>query len=118
MPRHARLDTPGINRYKSIICEEETYFLELVRYIHLNPLRAGLVKNLAKLDCYPWCGHSALMNKKQNAWQDCDSVLIRFGKAENSARTVYREYVSQGVEQGRRPGAGRRWPDQIRWWLV
>ncbi len=101
--RHQRHGHLFQNRYKSIICEEETYFLELVRYIHLNPLRAGLVKNLAELDRYPWCGHSALINKKQNAWQDCDSVLIRFGKAENSARIAYREYVSQGVERGRRP---------------
>jgi REP element-mobilizing transposase RayT len=34
------------NRYKSIVCEEEMYLLELIRYIHLNPLRAGIVKSL------------------------------------------------------------------------
>ena len=101
--RHQRHGHLFQNRYKSIICEEETYFLELVRYIHLNRLRAGLVKDLVELDRYLWCGHSVLMNKKQNAWQDCDSVLVRFGKAENSARTAYGEYVYQGVEQGRRP---------------
>ncbi len=38
------------NRYKSIVCEEEPYLLELVRYIHLNPLRAGMVTNLYELD--------------------------------------------------------------------
>ena len=45
------------NRYNSIICEEDPYFKELVRYIHLNPLRAGVVDTLAKLDRYKWSGH-------------------------------------------------------------
>jgi len=69
MPRHARLDATGAlhhimlrginkghlfeNRYKSILCEEEPYFLELVRYIHLNPVRAGMVTDMAGLDSYP-----------------------------------------------------------------
>ena len=44
------------NRYKSIVCDEDTYFIELVRYIHLNPLRAGLVDTLANLDWYRWWG--------------------------------------------------------------
>jgi len=42
------------NRYKSIVCDEDAYFTELVRYIHLNPLRAKLVKSLAQLDRYRW----------------------------------------------------------------
>lgn len=45
------------NRYKSIVGEEELYLLELVRYIHLNPLRAGLVPDMDALDRYPRCGH-------------------------------------------------------------
>jgi len=40
--------------------------LELIRYIHLNPLRAGLVKDLKELDRYPWAGHSAILGKKKN----------------------------------------------------
>ncbi|MDH4318654.1 MAG: transposase, partial [Desulfobulbaceae bacterium] len=101
--RHQRHGHLFQNRYKSIICEEEAYFLELVRYIHLNPLRAGLVPDLAKLDCYQWGGHSALMNQSRRSWQDCESVLVRFGKTTKVARTAYRDYVSQGIEQGRRP---------------
>jgi len=58
------------NHYKSIICEEDPYFKELVRYIHLNPLRANMVENLAKLDRYRYCGHSVLMGKVKNDWQD------------------------------------------------
>ena len=59
--RHQRYGHLFQNRYKSIICEEDAYFTELVRYIHLNPLRAGLVENLNSLANYPWCGHGVLM---------------------------------------------------------
>ena len=51
------------NRYKSILCQEDPYLKELVRYIHLNPLRAGVVEDMNKLDKHPWCGHSVVMNK-------------------------------------------------------
>jgi putative transposase len=49
------------NRYKSFLCEEDVYLKELVRYIHLNPLRAKVVKDLKALKKYRWCGHSALL---------------------------------------------------------
>jgi putative transposase len=48
------------NRYKSILCQEDPYLKELVRYIHLNPLRAWLVEDMKALDKHPWCGHSVL----------------------------------------------------------
>lgn len=50
----------------SIVCQEETYLKELVRYIHLNPLRAGIVDGLQALNEYGYCGHSALMGKSRN----------------------------------------------------
>jgi hypothetical protein len=53
------------NRYQSILCQEAPYLNELVRYIHLNPLRAGLVKDLKALDSFAWCGHSVLMGKSE-----------------------------------------------------
>ena len=56
--RHCRHGQLFQNRYKSILCEEDPYLLELVRYIHLNPLRAGLVKNLKGLKCYRYGGHA------------------------------------------------------------
>jgi REP element-mobilizing transposase RayT len=62
--RHKRSGHLFQNRYKSIVCEEDSYLLELIRYIHLNPLRAGLAKDLKELDKYPWTGHSAIMGKK------------------------------------------------------
>jgi len=64
--RHKRSGHLFQNRYKSIVCEEDSYLLELIRYIHLNPLRAGLVKDLKELDKYPWTGHSAILGKRGN----------------------------------------------------
>src|SRR4030042_1483685 len=90
------------NRYKSIVCQEETYLRELVRYIHLNPLRAGVVSNLPALNSYPYCGHSALMGKRKRPWQNVDYVLHSFGKTVRRARREYFLYVEAGVEQGRR----------------
>ena len=55
--RHKRYGHLFQNRYKSIICEDDPYLLELARYIHLNPERARIVKNLKG---YQWCGHSGL----------------------------------------------------------
>ena len=51
------------NRYKSIVVEEEPYLLEMVRYLHLNPLRAKVVPDLRALGRYPWTGHSALVGR-------------------------------------------------------
>lgn len=67
--RNARSGHLFQNRYKSIACEEAQYLLELIRYIHLNPLRAGVVKDLDVLDRYLWCGHAALPGQKSLAGQ-------------------------------------------------
>jgi len=91
------------NRYKSILCEEDTYLLELVRYIHLNPIRAGMVENFEKLKDYPWSGHGALVGRVEREWQDTDYVLRYFGKAQKEARRAYVSFVSEGIKEGRRP---------------
>jgi putative transposase len=64
--RHKRSGHLFQNRYKSVICEEDPYLLELIRYIHLNPLRAKLVKDLKELDKYPWTGHNAILGRHKN----------------------------------------------------
>jgi len=92
------------NRYKSVLCQEDTYFLELVRYIHLNPIRAGLVDNMVELDYYNYSGHSSIMGTmKDSTWLKSEDVLILFGKRRNSARRAYRTFVERGITQGRRP---------------
>lgn len=101
--RHDRHGHLFQNRYKSFLCEEESYFLELVRYIHLNPLRAGLVKDLRALARYRKSGHSALMGRVKREWQDADYVLRFFGERLSSGRRAYVAFVAKGVKQGRRP---------------
>jgi hypothetical protein len=71
--------------------------LELVRYIHLNPLRAKLVKRLTESDKYPYSGHSALMGKVQRGFQDTDYVLQLFGEKVPAARKAYLAYVERGI---------------------
>ena len=101
--RHKRHGHLFQNRYKSIVCEKDAYFRELVRYIHLNPLRANLVGNLNELDSYMWCGHSVLVGKEKNDWQDRSYVLKWFGQTKGEAKRHYREYVEKGIGEGRRP---------------
>jgi putative transposase len=90
------------NRFKSILCQEDTYLLELVRYIHLNPFRAGVVRNLEELGRYPYSGHSVLVGKIKQAWQETGWVLGLFSEDLGSARKAYEVFVEKGVEQGKR----------------
>jgi putative transposase len=100
--RHQRSGHLFQNRYKSIACEEDPYLLELIRYIHLNPLRAGLVNDLKTLDDYPWCGHAVLMGKQEMEGQEIKEVLQYFGQSLNSSRRGYREFLREGIKDGRR----------------
>ena len=101
--RHDRSGHLFQNRYKSILCQEELYLLELVRYIHLNPLRAKIVSSLERLDKYRYCGHSRLMGHISDHWQATDEVLTRFGKRLGICRRRYRDFVKKGIVQGKRP---------------
>lgn len=101
--RHKRTGNLFQNRYKSILCQEDAFLLELVRYIHLNPIRAGLVSSMHQLDRYRYCGHAVLMGKRNYDWQDTNYVLSLFGKRVASARKAYRAFVEKGVKKGRRP---------------
>jgi REP element-mobilizing transposase RayT len=100
--RHNRTGHLFQNRYKSIVCDEEEYLLELVRYIHLNPLRAGMVASLEELDSYPFCGHSVLLGKKELKGQASAEVLSRFAKRIDAARKNYRSFIRHGIAMGRR----------------
>ena len=75
------------NRYKSILCDEDNYLLALVRYIHLNPVRAKIIKTMAELDRYPWTGHRAIIDKAKYPWMDTATVLAQFGGTKRKAIT-------------------------------
>jgi putative transposase len=101
--RHKRHGHLFQNRYKSIVVEEEPYLLELVRYLHLNPLRAGTVTTLPALARYPWTGRSALLGTVPRPWQATRSILEHFGPSLRRARQAYQAFVAAGRAQGRRP---------------
>ena len=101
--RHRRHGHLFQNRYKSIVCDREQYFTELVRYIHLNPVRVKLVRDVKALENYHYCGHGVILGNIKYDWQDRDSVLSRFGSREGVAKALYRRFVGEGVELGRRP---------------
>jgi len=100
--RHKRHGQLFQNRYKSIVCQEDVYLRELVRYIHLNPIRAKIVRTLPELNRYAYSGHSVLMGRKNRSWQDVDYVLSYFDKRPGRAKKAYYSYIEAGVEQGRR----------------
>lgn len=100
--RHRRSGHLFQNRYKSILCEEDAYLKELIRYIHLNPLRAGLVADIKDLDRYRFAGHSYLMGNFKNNWQALDDVLALFSDRVPVARRRYREFIKKGIDQGKR----------------
>ena len=101
--RHKRHGQLFQNRYKSILCQEDAYLLELVRYIHLNPLRANIVDNYSGHGSYKYCGHSYILGNNINDWQDVDYILGYFSKKRKIAQRKYREHVLKGIEKGHRP---------------
>jgi len=101
--RHRRHGHLFQNRYKSILCQADTYLLELVRYIHLNPLRARLVADYKGLTGFRYGGHSTLLGKCPNDWQNTDSILSLFGQKASEARRLYSEFVEKGAGDGKRP---------------
>jgi len=101
--RHKRTGHLFENRYKSILCDEDNYLLALVRYIHLNPLRANIVKTIEELNRYPFCGHQAVLRRTIYPWMDVDYVLLQFGSSRRKGLTEYRKFMRDGVGLGHQP---------------
>ena len=79
-------------RYKSILLDADSYLLELVRYIHRNPLEAGLVEEVNK---YPWSSHKGyLSDSKKWNWLHKDFILSFFSKDKAESIKRYRQFVS------------------------
>ena len=81
-------------RFKSIIVDGHRYLKELVRYIHLNPVRANLVK---QPEMYPWSSHRAYLMLNEYTWLTCDHLLRRFSEARNEAVGSYESFVLKGI---------------------
>lgn len=86
-------------RYKSILVDADSYLLELVRYIHLNPVRAKLVK---RPEHYRWSGHRAYVGREDLPWLTTQWVLGQFAKRVGTARQRYAQFVREGVGEGYR----------------
>jgi putative transposase len=84
-------------RYKAILCDKDPYLLELVRYIHLNPIRSRVVKDLEK---YRWVSHLRYLGGIKDGLVDEEFVLGQFGKNKYVARRRYREFVLDGIDLG------------------
>jgi len=87
-------------RYKAVLVDGDSYLLELVRYIHLNPVRANMVETPEK---YPWSGHRAYLGEETLPWLSTDWVLGQFGDSLDKARTGYRKFVQDGLQEEHRP---------------
>ena len=81
-------------RYKAIICDKDEYLLSLVRYIHLNPIRANIVQ---KFDEYPYSGHHSYLEGRASEVLEPEPVLDMLG-----GRAGYRRFVLEGLEEGHR----------------
>ncbi len=87
-------------RYKALLVDPERYLPELVRYVHLNPLRAGLAD---RPEAWRWSGARAYLGVEELPWLTTDRVLGRFGRDLAAARAGYRAFVQDGLGEDRRP---------------
>lgn len=94
--RHDRRGHLFQNRFRSILVADETYFLQVVRYIHRNPLRSGMVADMAALDGDSRTGHAAILGRTWLPWQAVRPVLERFSLEVAEARRLYRQFVAAG----------------------
>jgi len=87
-------------RYKAILCDKDSYLLELSRYLHLNPVRAKLVNDPAE---YAWSSYGGYVRERQgHKWLDTGDVLRQFNRKVSDARKLYRKFVLEAIGEGHR----------------
>ena len=89
------------DRFKSLVTQDQGYIEELVRYIHLNPIRAGICRSIAELDLYPWSGHAVLVGRSNRPFQDTRTVLNLFSRDSKRAIREYRDYLGKGIGESK-----------------
>jgi len=77
--KHNRVGHFFQNRYKSPIVGKAAYFREVVRYIHLNPFRSGIVRSVGELGDFLWTGHRKIVDGGYPDWQDTEMLREEFG---------------------------------------
>ena len=86
-------------RYKAILVDADSYLLELARYIHLNPVRAGICK---RAEDFEWSSQQAYMGIVTIPWLHTETILARFSPDESKARPLMLDYIEQGMGEARR----------------
>jgi REP element-mobilizing transposase RayT len=86
------------DRFKSLVTQDQGYIEELVRYIHLNPVRSGICKSIAELDVFAWSGHAVIVGRQRNDFQNINDILHRFGHASKDAIREYRIFIGAGMD--------------------
>jgi REP element-mobilizing transposase RayT len=84
-------------RFKAFLVDQDAYGLALVRYLHLNPVRAGMVREPA---AYRWSSHRAYLGREGLAWLSTDCVLGQFGETAGVARRRYARFIEEGRGEG------------------
>ena len=85
--------------YKAILIDADSYLLQLVRYIHSNPVRANIVQHC---DEFQWSSHGAYCGNVCIPWLTTDLVLRQFSDQSLTALRLYQDFVCQGETEGRR----------------
>ncbi|HXV80989.1 MAG TPA: transposase [Candidatus Binatia bacterium] len=97
--RHRKVGHLFQGRYRAILCDKDSYLLELVRYLHLNPVRAGLAADASQ---YPWSSHAIFLKGRDQSGLAVETVLSYLSKRRGDAVRKYGEFVSEGAGQGHR----------------
>jgi putative transposase len=85
-------------RYKAILVDQDSYLLELSRYIVLNPVKAGIVQRVAQ---WPWSSYPAMVGDCESPeWLTSDFMLSQFAKQRKVAIKRYINFVEAGVKNG------------------
>jgi putative transposase len=85
-------------RYKAVLVDADVYLQQLTRYIHLNPVRSGMVKTPRS---YAWSGHRAYLGLETISWLTTEWVLSQFSARLTKARRAYERFVMEGQGGGR-----------------
>ena len=91
--RHGRVGHLFQNRYKAVPIEDDAQLRAVIRYVHANPLAAGIVRDLAELEAYPWTGHALLVGARSSDLLDVHAALAAFGESADAARAVLRDFM-------------------------
>ncbi|MDH3238818.1 MAG: transposase [Deltaproteobacteria bacterium] len=105
--KHDRAGHLFQNRYRSSLIDSARYLLELIRYIHLNPIRAGIVSSMEQLSAYPWTSHYDIRRAEDFPWKEFQEIYDFFacyGETEGFSR--YLDFLKEGVDPERSADGG------------